>query len=186
MSRVEVQKVAESDDKTLPVFAEFEKMADRIRLVAYRLFSHRGAADGHALDDWLAAEREVCWPAAELAESDDGYALKVALAGFAPADVAVTATPGEILIQAAHKDERTGGAGESELKWTEFRSNDVLRRIELQHAIDVAGVAANLRNGMLEITAPKAKARPGTRTRAKGMGKGGARAARKVELTTRA
>ena len=30
-----------------------------IRLRAYELYAHRGMAEGHAVDDWLAAESEL-------------------------------------------------------------------------------------------------------------------------------
>lgn len=155
MSRVRVQRIVESSDRSLPIFDEFEKIADRIRMQAYKLFAHRGAADGQALDDWLAAEREFCWPTAELAESDGQYSLKVALAGFDAKDIAVTATPHEIMVKAAHKHERSGG--EAELKWSEFRSNDFFRRVELPGDVDVGRISASLNNGLLEITAPKSK-----------------------------
>jgi HSP20 family molecular chaperone IbpA len=106
MSRLDVQKIPATGDRSLPIFAEFDRLADRIRLQAYNLFSRRGTAEGHALDDWLAAEREVCWPAAELAERDAEFVLSVALAGFQPNDITVTATPREILVKAAHKHEQ--------------------------------------------------------------------------------
>ena len=81
-------------EKSFVCYAEFERVADQIRAEAYNLFKHRGARDGHALDDWLAAEREFCWPAAELTEANGGYSLKVALAGFDPKEIEVTADLG--------------------------------------------------------------------------------------------
>jgi HSP20 family molecular chaperone IbpA len=80
-----------------------------------------------------------------------------ALAGFGPKEIKITVTPREIMIKAAHKHERSGGDGEAELKWSEFRSNDVFRRVELPADVDVDGISASLNNGLLEITAPKAK-----------------------------
>lgn len=157
MSRVEIQRVPESSDRNLPIFAEFDRIADRIRLQAHKLFAHRGAGDGHALDDWLTAEREICWPAAELAESDGQYSLKVALAGFDPEDITVTATPREIIIKAARRQERAGGDGDAQLKWSEFRSSDVFRRVELPESVNVDEISASLDKGVLEISAPKAK-----------------------------
>jgi HSP20 family molecular chaperone IbpA len=41
--------------------------------------------------------------------------------------------------------------------WSEFRSNEIMRRIELPRAIDVERTTATLRNGLLTVTAPKAK-----------------------------
>ena len=172
MSRIEVHKVSEKDDRSLPIFAEFDRLADRIRMQAYQLFRHRGAGEGHALDDWLAAEREVCWPTAELAETDDAFALKVALAGFEPKDIEVTATPCEIIVKAAQEQRKSGPGKEGELKWSEFRSSDVYRRFELPAEVDVDKLAASFSNGLLEVKAPKAAEKPA------------AEPARKIKLTT--
>ncbi len=157
MSELKVQKVAAADDRTLPIFAEFAKQADRIRAQAYKLFAHRGAGDGHALDDWLSAEREVGWPSAELAEKDGKYALKVALAGFEPGEITVTATPREIIVKAARKEEKQStDDARAEVRWSEFKSNSVFRRVELPASVDVEKISANLKNGLLEIVAPLA------------------------------
>jgi len=158
MAQLSVQKVPAADDRSLPIFAEFEKLADRIRLQAFNLFSRRGGSAGHALDDWLAAEHEVCWPAAQLVERDDAFSLEVALAGFEPGEVTVTATPRELIVKAVHKAEKAESKNEKgvELRWSEFHSNDVYRRVELPSDVDVATVAANLQNGLLKIVAPKA------------------------------
>ena len=156
MAQLSVTKVRESTDRSQPIFEEFDRLADRIRLQAYQLFSHRGAGEGHALDDWLAAEREICWPAAELSESDGIYSLKVALAGFEPREVDVTATDREIMIKAAHKQEKSGSEEQGDLKWSEFKSDDVYRRVELPKKVDVQKMTAALKNGLLEITVPQA------------------------------
>jgi HSP20 family molecular chaperone IbpA len=157
MSRVEVRKVPATADRTLPIFAEFEKVADRIRTEAFNLFNHRGAGDGHALDDWLTAEREFCWPAAELTEANGSYAIKVALAGFEPGEIEVTATPREVMIKAAQERQNEGPDEDTRLQWTELHHSDVYRRIELPDAIDVDRITASLKNGMLAIMAPKAE-----------------------------
>jgi HSP20 family protein len=163
MPQVNVRKVSKIEDRSLPVFAELDQLADRIRVQAYNLFTRRGAVDGHALDDWIAAEHEVCWPSAELIERDAEYVLKVALAGFAPAEINVTATPREIIIKAAHEHKTEGTEdGKTKCRWSEFRSNDVFRRVELPATVDVEKVSASLKNGLLEIVASRAK--PGPKT----------------------
>jgi hypothetical protein len=73
---------------------------------AYNLFTRRGGGDGHALEDWINAERELCWPSAEVVELDGKYAVKVALAGFEPNEIAVTATPREVIVKASHEHRR--------------------------------------------------------------------------------
>ena len=157
-SSVEVNKVAETTDRTLPIFAEFDQVAEQIRMNAYNLFEHRGAGEGHALEDWLEAERAFCGPAAELTEAEGSYSLKVALAGFEPGEIELTATPREIMIKAVHEHEGKGTEGDARLQWTEFRRSDVYRRVELPAAIDVGRISASLKNGMLSVTAKKARA----------------------------
>lgn len=167
MSEIEINKVPAEGDRSSPVFEEFDRLADKIRLEAYKLFAHRGAGEGHALDDWLTAERKVCWPSAELAENDGKYTLKVALAGFEPNEIDVTATPSEILIKAGHEHRESGGDENEQLRWSEFRSDDVMRRVELPSAVETDKLSASLKNGLLEITAPKAKAKAKAKTKAK-------------------
>jgi HSP20 family protein len=125
---------------------------------AYDLFEHRGAGDGHALDDWLEAERAFCWPESELTEADRSFSLMVELAGFEPGEIEVTATPREIMIKAAHEQEGKESVDDDRVEWTEFRRSDIYRRVELPAAVDVDGIAASLKNGVLAITVPKAEA----------------------------
>lgn len=154
MTQVRVDKVSDDKDRSLPVFTEFEKVADKIRLNAWKLFSRRGAQGGRELDDWLEAERAVCWPTAELKEHDDVYSLKIALAGFEPEEINVTATAGEVLVKAAH-EQQTSAEQDDGLRWSEFHSNDVFRRVAFPQAVNLEDVTAKYRNGMLEIRAPR-------------------------------
>ena len=80
MSKVKVQKVPTTGDRKLPVFKEVEKLMERMRNRAYDLFCERGFSIGHDLEDWLRAEDEICWSAAGLVATDNGYRLEVALA----------------------------------------------------------------------------------------------------------
>jgi HSP20 family protein len=159
MSELSIQKVPATDDRSLPIFAEFEELADRIRLQAYQLFAGRGATPGNALDDWLAAEREICWPAAELTERDSEFELDVALAGFAPEDITITATPRELMIKARRQIQReeSQGEGQTRVRWSELSGSDVYRRIDLPNDVNVDAIMARLENGLLRIIAPKAQ-----------------------------
>ncbi len=163
MTDIKVEKIADPKERTSPVFKEVESLRDRIRTRAFEMSSGRGFGDGHALDDWLAAEREICWPAGELVEHEKEYVLSLTLPGFEPADISVTTTPRELIVHAKTKTERKGeeakkGATEK-VCWSEFRSNDVYRRVELAKDIDVQSVSAALKNGILKIVASKAVAK---------------------------
>jgi len=161
MVEIKVQKVTDEGKKpTLPVFKEMEAVFERIRSRAFDLFSRRGFGEGHALDDWLVAEREICWPVGELVEENKAFTLSVALPGFEPADISVTATAHELVV---HAKSKTESKKEEEAKkgqkvcWSEFGSNDVYRQVDLPKDIDPQSVSASLHNGLLKIVATKAE-----------------------------
>lgn len=156
MTEVRVQRVPKVEKRTLPVFAEIEDVMSRIRTRAYELCSGRGFEEGRALDDWLAAEREICWPATELTERDADYVLSVALAGFEPDEISVTATPRELIVNAKHESAHAEEpAVRSKVRWSGFAGNEVYRRVELPVELDVGAVRASFRNGLLKVAAPK-------------------------------
>lgn len=159
MSKLSVETVQSVDERSLPIFEEFNEIAEKIRVRAFNLFADRGFRQGNDLENWLLAEREICWPLAELVEEDDEFEIKVALAGFDPEDITVTANPRELIIKAAHKDEQENKDKKDDEKvlWSEFRSNKVFRHIELPVDIDVDKIEAEFEHGMLEIEAPKAR-----------------------------
>ena len=159
MADIKVQKVEKVDDRRLPVFQQLDQLMDRIQRRAFELFADRGFSHGHDREDWAAAEHEFCWPATELSEQDKNYVLSVALPGFEPAQVSVTATPGELIVHAQARSEQRrdeAAAGKSKVLWSEFRSNDVYRRVALAEPIEVSKVTASLGNGLLKIVAAKA------------------------------
>ncbi|HXQ64641.1 MAG TPA: Hsp20/alpha crystallin family protein [Steroidobacteraceae bacterium] len=156
MTDITVTKVFKADDRTMPVFEEAERMLRRIRDRAFALSSDREFAEGRPLDDWLAAERDFGWPAAEFAEHDKDYALSVALPGFEPTEIVVTATPRELVVSAKTTTRSDASkAKDTQIRWSEFRSNDVYRRIGLPGEVNVDKVVATLKNGVLLVVAPK-------------------------------
>lgn len=160
MSEVPVQKVTKADERALPIFQEIEAVLDRIRERAFNFAARRGFHGGHDLDDWLAAERIECWPAGELAEQDGKLRLSIALPGYETKDITVTAAPSEIIVKASRKTEKSDkprGANAC-VHWSEFRAEDVYRRVELPEQIDVTKCTAQLANGMLIIEAPRSDA----------------------------
>jgi len=155
---VKVQKVEKAGDRTLPVFQQVDEIFGRIQRRAFELFAGRNFAHGHDVEDWITAEHEFCWPAAELTEQDKNYVLTVTVPGFEPGQITVTAAPRELIVHASAKTERREEPTKDGAKvvWSEFRSNDVYRRVELAEPIDVAKVSANLTQGLLKIVAEKA------------------------------
>jgi len=154
MSQIAVTKVNDASKKTLPIFGEVAKRCEAIQQRAFDLFEKRGHELGHQVEDWLKAEHEIMgWPAAELVEKEGAYELQMTLPGFEAKDVEVTATPTEVIVHAATEEEKKTEKGN--VLWTEFGSNDVYRRVEVQNPINVDKVTAQLEKGILRINAPE-------------------------------
>ncbi len=91
----------------------------------------------------------------------------MAIAGFKPEDITVTATPRELIVHAAVAETRTRKAKDERVWWSEFRSNDVYRRVELPADILVDKVSARYEHGLLKVTAPKEVTAPKSKRPAK-------------------
>jgi HSP20 family protein len=154
MSEVAIKKVDDTSKKALPLFEEIAKRFEAVQRRAFDLFEKRGREFGHELDDWLKAEHELLgWPVAELKEKDGAYEVEMTLPGFDAKDVEVTATPSEIIVRAAMKEERK--TEEGKVLWTEFGSNDIYRRFGVPNPINVDKVTASFKNGLLRVSAPE-------------------------------
>jgi len=151
MPQVAVEKV-NGTGKTLPIFEKIAQRFETVRRRAFELFEQRGREPGHDVEDWLKAEHELLgWPAAEFAEKDGAYEIRIALPGIDAKDVDVTATPTEILVRAATNEEKRTRKGD--VLWTEFDSNEVYRRFQVPNPINADKVTATLENGILKINA---------------------------------
>ncbi len=156
MGKLNVEIVSPDEGRALPIFAEFDEISDKIRDRAYQLFSNRGFQEGRDLDDWLEAERLICWPTSELIEHDKDFTIDIALAGFKPDEISVTATPSEIIVKAEQEERKSDEKAITH--FSEFRSRKAVRRFALPEEVSTGSISAKLSDGMLEIQAPKAGA----------------------------
>jgi HSP20 family molecular chaperone IbpA len=150
MANIQVQKVENSKVETAPSLKALHDAVEMVRQRAFELFEHRGYIPGNELADWVQAERDLFWvPPAELAETDSEVEISVAVPGFDPKDVHVTAQPGEILIQGTH--EKRVEKKEKDVLYSEFDQKTLYRRFQIAQPIDVGHVTANVENGMLTV-----------------------------------
>ena len=155
MPNITVQKVADPGKMPLTWFTEMQTIFDRIRDKAFTLFAENGCVHGRAVEDWLAAEREVFWvPESELVEKDKEFELRIAAPGFEANDVEVTALPDSIVVRAGAT--RKSGKAEGTVCFSEFCGKQLYRRFALPAPIEVNKTAATLDKGVLKVTAPKA------------------------------
>lgn len=103
MPKISVRKLGEFDAAALRSLQEIQTLRDRISRRAYDLYQTRGGSHGNSLDDWLRAEREVCWlpPQEELQETDRAFHLKIGMCGLPSDAIEVTLLPEMVILRGA-------------------------------------------------------------------------------------
>jgi HSP20 family protein len=146
MSEVAVQK-------TQSLWDQVQQVHDRIMRRAQDIFQGNGSIFGRDLDNWLAAEQELVWkPAIELKEKDGRFELRVAVAGVDPKDLKVEVTSEGLLVKGETRKEEKKEEGQ--VRISEFHSGSLFRSLQFPKRIDPDKVKAEVKNGLLTITAP--------------------------------
>jgi HSP20 family protein len=142
--------------KTKSIFAEMEKMQNRIMQRAHEIFRTNGGIFGRDLGDWLLAERELVWkPSIELEEKDNEFRLQIAVPGVDPKAIDIEVTPEDILVKAELRHEHKEEKGK--VHTCEFASGNLFRAVHLPKKIDPEKVKAEFKNGMLSLKAQVAE-----------------------------
>jgi HSP20 family molecular chaperone IbpA len=154
MANIPVHKMENTKVETAPTLKAVQDTVETVRQRAFELFERRGYSPGNELADWVQAERDLFWvPQAELAETENEVEITVAVPGFDPKEVHVTAQLGEILIHGNH--EKHVDKKERGVLYSEFEEKALYRRFEIAQPIDIGHVTASVENGLLTVKAPK-------------------------------
>ena len=153
------QEVATSQ---APLFVEaetlFDKMAqisDEIANRAFNMFRMRGGQWGTELDDWFMAERELLRPVpVEIKENDNNIIVTAAVPGFKPDEIEVSVKDNRLVLSGETKASEE--KKDENMILQEWKSNRFLREFTLPSNIDPNNIKADLKDGMLELTLPKA------------------------------
>lgn len=139
-----------------------EQVSDRMREVhelisrrAYEIFEASGGSFGHELDHWLHAESELLQPMAiEIQDSDGALTLRAEVPGFKAHEIDVMVEPRRLTLvgKRESKDKRK----EDKLTHPERGTVRILRIIDLPWEVDTEKVTGNLKDGVWELTLPKA------------------------------
>ena len=133
------------------------RMNDRIHQRNFEIVPWNGSLD-RDLDNWLNEEMKSMWkPSIELREKDNQYVVDVALPGVDPRDISIEVTPEEILLKAKLHHEHKKDDGD--IHTCEFTCGNTFRSIPFPAKVDTDQVKAELRNGILTVTAKIAEAR---------------------------
>jgi HSP20 family protein len=122
---------------------------------AFEIFDGRGRADGHDLEDWFRAESELLHPLhLDVEESDNALTVHAEVPGFSAKELEVGVEPHRLTITGKREtsEERTS----KKTIYREQCSNQIFRAINLPAEVDSSKVTATLKDGVLELSMPKA------------------------------
>lgn len=144
-----VTALAESD--TGRIHALFQVISDR----AYALFQQRGCQDGHAMEDWMAAEAELFRNVpCEVAEKGNEVMVRIETPGFNERELDVRLDEDKVYI--IGHGEKIVRSSTNVHALDERDTRDIFRMLALPAKVDPAFATANLNQGVLTIFAPKA------------------------------
>lgn len=150
-------------DPTAIKIVAHQSLLDRIRKIqediaqrAFEIFERDGGASGHELDHWFEAESEILHPAhMKVDETEDTLTVQAEVPGFSANELQVSVEANRLTISGkkeTSKEEKKRG----KTIYEEHCSSELLRMIDLPADVDSAKATATLKNGVLELTLPKA------------------------------
>jgi HSP20 family protein len=136
------------------LFKQVEDLYNSITRRAFEIFENNGRVFGHDLEDWFQAESELLHPIhIDIAESNEGLTVRAEVPGFKADDLQVSLEGNRLTItgkretREERKDEKT--------IYKERCSDRILRVIDLPAEVDAGKAVATLKDGLLELKAPK-------------------------------
>ena len=151
----EKQGVAVKASKPKELLDQMFESFDAISRRAFEIFENNGRSDGHDLEDWFKAEKELLHPVhLEITESDDSISVKAEVPGFNEKELQVTMEPNLLTISGKRESSKEEKKGKT--TYSETCSNEIFRVVDLPAEVDTEKVTATLKDGMLQLTMPKA------------------------------
>jgi len=95
-------------------------------------------------------------PAMDIVESNDSYIVKTDLPGIKKEDLQISVKDKLLTIEAESSEEKTEKEGEKVIK-IERRSGKYCRSLRLGNSVDESKIAAQISDGVLTLTLPKAQ-----------------------------
>jgi HSP20 family protein len=131
------------------------ELYDKIARKAFSIFEHDGYHHGHDLEHWLEAESQFLNPVPlELSETDIEFTVRAEVPGFTEKELEIVAEPGRLFITG--KSEKKSEDKKKKAVYSEISANEIFRSFSLPAEIDPEKVNAVLKNGVLEVSMPKA------------------------------
>lgn len=149
--------VAVKEESLDGIFQQMLEWSNRIAHRAYEFFAASGFTDGHDREDWFKAEQELLKPVAlEVKDAKDEFIVKAEVPGFEVKDLDIHVNGSHLVIEGKHEaSEEKKEKGET--IYSERKSEQIYRMIELPAAVIADKAHAELKNGVLELKLPKAE-----------------------------
>jgi HSP20 family molecular chaperone IbpA len=155
-----VQRTEEKPVTITPI----ENLMDRINRIskaitqrAYEIFEGKGRNFGHDLDDWFKAEADLLHPVhVNVVDAGENLEVKAEVPGFSEKEIEVSVEPGRLTITGKRETETRKEDKKGKTVYAESCSNQILRIVDLPASVDAEKTTATLKNGILQLTMPKA------------------------------
>lgn len=133
---------------------------------AHELWEKDGFASGHEIEHWLNAESELLrFAPVEITESEDEVHVFAEVPGLNARDLDIHLEPNRLIIRG--KSDQTREKNKGQISYTEREGTQVFRALTLPTSVDTNNSTAVLRDGILELTLPKADYAKSTRLQVK-------------------
>jgi HSP20 family protein len=132
----------------------FNKAYDEIANRAFSIFENDGRMFGRDLENWFKAETGLFHPVhVSVAEAEGIVTVQAEVPGFEVKDLEVTLEPKRLIISGKRETKEETQKGKTVYK--EQCSNEIFRAVALPAEVDASKATATLKNGVLELQAPK-------------------------------
>jgi len=137
---------------------ETQKAFDAISRRAFEIFECNGRSSGHDIEDWFKAEKELFHPVhLDVTESEDSISVKAEVPGFTEKQLQVKVEPSRLTISGKRESSKEEKKGKT--VYSETCSDEIFRVVDLPAEVDTGKVATALKDGVLQLTMPKAAKR---------------------------
>lgn len=138
------------------LFDRMRQIHDSIARRAFQIFESDGASWGHDLDNWFKAEAELLHPIhMNITETDGTLNVQAEVPGFNANELEVSVEPRRLTIS-GKRETNKGETKKGKTIYQEQCSSELLRIFDLPVAVDATKATATLKNGVLELSMPKA------------------------------
>jgi HSP20 family protein len=149
------KKVAIKESRLEDIFKEMSEWSDRIAKRAFDLFAASGFTNGHDLEDWFKAEKELLKPLAlDVKDLASEFVVTAEVPGFEANELNIHVTGQHLIIEG--KREFSDEKKEKGVTGTESKSEEIYRAVELPAPVLAEEATSELKNGILKLKLPKA------------------------------